>query len=37
LLGDVTAAGCSGDRRAGALRGGGIGLVGDGCCCRLRW
>jgi hypothetical protein len=28
---------CSGDRRAGALLGGGIGLVSDGCCCCLQW
>jgi hypothetical protein len=33
----VAAAGCSGDRRAGALLGGDIGLVSDGCCCRLQW
>jgi hypothetical protein len=32
-LGDGTAAGCSGERRAGALLGGGIGLANDGCCC----
>jgi hypothetical protein len=29
----VAAAGCGGDRRAGALLGVGIGLANDGCCC----
>ena len=29
MWGDATAAGCSGDRRAGALLGGGIALMGD--------
>jgi hypothetical protein len=33
----VAAAGCSSDRRAGALLGGGIGLVSDSCCCGLQW
>jgi hypothetical protein len=33
----AAAAVCSGDRRAGALLGGGIGLVSDGCCCRPQW
>ena len=34
-LGDGTAAGCSGDRRAGALLVGGI--AGRWYCCRVQW
>jgi hypothetical protein len=32
----VAAAGCSSDRRTGALLGGGIGLGSDSCCCGLQ-
>ena len=33
----VAAAGRSSNRHAGALLGGGIGLVSDSCCCWMQW